>query len=493
MRNLFSATLWGGVTDSATDTTDDDFELPWRRRSSSAPTLTLHLAIVWSLEEPERVGQVAALADAAWLGRGEPVLDEPGPRLCFRPARPGASRAETEPAWLEASRLSRQQLRFTEVGSESALVESVGRCPLAVNGSPVMRATIKPGDAITLRNAMVLLVTRRRVAAESVRHADDAFPFGEADANGFVGESAALWGLREALGFAARSREHVLLLGESGSGKELSARAIHAQSPRAGRGMVSRSAATLPEALVDAELFGNARNYPNPGMAERAGLLGEAHESTLFLDEIGELPASAQSHLLRVMDQGDYQRLGEASQRRSDFRLIAATNREPAALKHDFAARFPLRVRLPGLNERLEDVPLLVRRILLRLCESSEGLVERFFERRQGHVAEPRVEPELVECLLRHHYSTHVRELERLLWLAISTSPDDFIAATPELLRELGPGQQREAPEPERQAIEQALASARGNVTKAARLLGLRNRYVLYRLMKKVGLETPAS
>jgi two-component system nitrogen regulation response regulator GlnG/two-component system response regulator HydG len=131
------------------------------------------------------------------------------------------------------------------------------------------------------------------------------------------------------------------------------------------------------------------------------------------LDEIGELSATAQAHLLRVMDQGDYQRLGEATQRRSDFRLIAATNRDPSALNHDFAARFPLRVRLPGLNERLEDVPLLLRRILFGLCAASEGLVDRFFERRQGQVAEPRVEPELVEWLLRHHYTTHVRELER--------------------------------------------------------------------------------
>jgi two-component system nitrogen regulation response regulator GlnG/two-component system response regulator HydG len=193
------------------------------------------------------------------------------------------------------------------------------------------------------------------------------------------------------------------------------------------------------------------------------------------------------------MDQGDYQRLGEATQRRSDFRLVAATNREPSSLKHDFAARFPLRVRLPGLNERLEDVPLLVRRILLRLCASDASLVDRFFERRQGHLAEPRVEPELVEWLLRHRYTTHVRELERLLWLAISTSQDDFVAATPEFLREVAADEARVAPEPDRQAIEQALGNARGNVTKAARLLGLRNRYVLYRLMKKVGLEDPTS
>ena len=463
----------------------DEFELPWRRRPSSPPATALFLVIVWSLEEPERTGEAAEVVEGGLLGRGEPEAGEA--RLSFGPTRAAAAETRT---WLEASRLSREQLHFSGVSAEQAWVESIGRCPLAVNGSPVTKALVKPGDAITLRNAMVLLVTQRPRASEPARHAAEDFPFGDADRHGLVGESIALWSLREALAFAGRSREHVLLLGESGSGKELSARAIHESSARAERTMVSRSAATLPEALVDAELFGNAKNYPNPGMAERAGLLGEAHESTLFLDEIGELSTTAQAHLLRVMDAGDYQRLGEPKQRRSDFRLIAATNREPGALKHDFAARFPLRVRLPGLNERREDVPLLIRRLLLRLCASSEGLLERFFERRQGRLAEPRVEPELVEWLLRHRFTTHVRELERLLWVAISTSQDDFIAATPDFLREVAPGLDFEAPEPEREAIESALASAKGNVTKAARLLGLRNRYVLYRMMKKVGLES---
>ena len=158
----------------------------------------------------------------------------------------------------EASRLARQQLCFREVSSEGALVESTGRCPLAVNGSPVVSARIKPGDAITLRNAMVLLVTKRPAASETRRHARADFPFGDVDAHGLVGESPAAWGLRESLAFAGRSREHVLLLGESGSGKELSARAIHALSARAECSMVSRNAATLPDVtegqLIDVQM-----------------------------------------------------------------------------------------------------------------------------------------------------------------------------------------------------------------------------------------------
>src|SRR4029077_9274313 len=127
----------------------------------------------------------------------------------------------------------------------------------------------------------------------------------------------------------------VVIAGQSGSGKELVAQAIHALSGRADRRLVSRSAATLPEALIDAELFGNAKNYPNPGMVERSGLIGEAHGSTLFLDELGELPHAAQAHLLRVLDGGEYQRLGEAQARVSDFRLVVATNRILSSLKPD--------------------------------------------------------------------------------------------------------------------------------------------------------------
>src|SRR5690348_15490748 len=132
----------------------------------------------------------------------------------------------------------------------------------------------------------------------------------------------------------ARRPGHVLLTGASGTGKELAARAIHALSKRSGQRLVARNAATLPESLIDAELFGNAKNYPNPGMAERAGLVGQADGSTLFLDEIAELPSSSQAHLLRVLDDGEYHRLGDGLARRSDFRLVAATNRDVSSLKH---------------------------------------------------------------------------------------------------------------------------------------------------------------
>ncbi len=465
----------------------DDFELPWKRRSSAPAAAQPHLVIAWSLEEPERVGESAPIPNrGGLLGRGEKDDDDTVERLRFGRRRPGQVGA-TPP--IDGSRVSRHQLHLVPAGDDEIDVQSVGRCPFAVNGVPVQRARVKPGDTLTLRNAMVLLVVTRR--ADFVRDLSEDFPFGQADIHGMVGESGAAWELRKALSFAARSSEHVLLLGESGAGKELAARAIHAMSDRAQRPLTTRNAATFPESLVDAELFGTARNYPNPGTPERPGLIGEAHGSTLFLDEIGELSQTMQAHLLRVLDRGgEYQRLGDARRLTADLRLVAATNRDTSALKHDFAARLPLRIKLPGLNERLDDLPLLIRHLLVRLCASTGNLLDRFFERRAGHVAEPRIDPDLIELLLRHRYTTHTRELERLLWLALSTSPDDYVAATDELRAELGNAVTESEIEPDRGAIEAALETAKGNVTRATRLLGLRNRYVLYRLMRKLGIPT---
>src|SRR5262249_33481199 len=188
------------------------------------------------------------------------------------------------------------------------------------------------------------------------------------------------------------------------------------------------NAATLPPSLVDAELFGNSKSYPNPGMPERQGLLGEADGSTLFLDEIGDLPESCQTHLLRALDEGgEYQRLGESKARRSSFRLVAATNRPESSLKHDLLARLTHRIAVPGLSERREDVPLVMRELLQRIAAENPLVENRFFERRAGKVAEAKIAPDFVARILRHPFSHHVRELDRLLWLAIGPAEGGFI------------------------------------------------------------------
>jgi two-component system nitrogen regulation response regulator GlnG/two-component system response regulator HydG len=287
----------------------------------------------------------------------------------------------------------------------------------------------------------------------------------------------------------------VLVLGESGTGKELAARAIHALSERRQRAFVARNAATLPPGLVDAELFGNIKNYPHPGMPERPGLIGEADGGTLFLDEIGELPRDLQTHLLRVLDErGEYQRLGESARRTSDIRLIGATNRSPEEMRGDLCARMSLRLVMPGLNERTEDIPLIARHLLHRIAARDPGIRQRFLGEvspsDSGRSLEPRLSPALVRALLSHRYTTHARELEAILWQSLTSSQRNRLELTDDVLQRIDAHGERDAPAAEitREILEACLAKHGGVKEKVWRELGLSNRYALNRLLKKYGI-----
>jgi DNA-binding NtrC family response regulator len=251
---------------------------------------------------------------------------------------------------------------------------------------------------------------------------------------------------------------------------------------------------------MDAEMFGNLSNYPNSGMKERAGLVGEANGGVLFLDEIGELPLELQAHLLRVLDSdGEYQRLGESSLRRSDFRLLAATNRDPSHLRADFAARFKVKVELPPLSERREDIPLLVRHLVSSAALANPELAGRFVTRTDGGLPHVAIDSRLTEALLRHEYAGNIRELDAILWKAMAGG-GDVLLHEPALF---GPSHGSMPPKTpatsERRArnrellkdeIESALSDAKGNVAEAAAALGLSSRYALYRLLTKHGIVT---
>ncbi len=440
------------------------------------------LARGWSMSDPERVGERAELprGGAAVLGRGDAQAGDPGARLLFRQARPG-SRAKGSP--LASPGVSRVQLCFTPAG-RGFDVESVGKAALFVDGVACSSARVSIGTRLYVERQLLLLVVD---AGElSPRAPAPPFAFGEPDPHGFVGESPRAYALRDELAFLARRSGHVLVQGPSGAGKELCARALHELSPRARGPFVARNAATLPPGIIDAELFGNAHNYPNAGMRARRGLVGEADGGALFLDELAELPEELQAHLLRLLDAGEYHRLGDDAARRAELRLIGATNRDPAALKHDLLARLPLRVVVPGLDERLEDVPLLVRSILRRHAARDDELRHRFF-----HGAHPRVDPALQEALLTHVYSTHVRELEALLIASMAASRGNFLELGDAVLARLRPRASARATDPvtlTREELAAGLARAGGNVSQAWRLLGLSSRDALRRLMKKHAL-----
>jgi two-component system nitrogen regulation response regulator GlnG/two-component system response regulator HydG len=447
------------------------------------------LVLAWSREQPGRAGEVALIDGAQILGRGGPRPEDGLPRARFVQQRPGSA---TLTGPIDSLRVSRSQLHLAPRG-DAVAVESIGRCPLRVNGERATRAEVVPGDTLQLEDELVFLVARRpeRMAELASLRSAGEVAFGAADRFGFVGETPAAWALRDQLAFAARAEGHVLVRGESGTGKELCAAAIHGLSARAARPLVARNAATFPAGLVDAELFGNAKNYPNPGTAERDGLIGEADGTTLFLDEIGELPAALQAHLLRVLDRkGEYQRLGDSRLRHADLRVVAATNRAVSELKHDFAARFLLQIEVPPLASRAADVPLLVRHLLAQIAAGNDEVRRRFCELRDGAV-EPRVAPALIDRLLRHRFATNLRGLAQVLWQAVADSRGDAVELTPGVAQHLAQAAPAPAATAEigRAQIEAALSAAQGNVTRAARALGFKNRFALYRLMKKLGVD----
>ena len=457
-------------------------------RADREPEEPLALVIAWSADEPHRIGEIALFAHrgaAQTLGRGE---GDGEPRVRFFRQRPTRLAATPSLAGLS---LSRRQLVVEARGGKLG-VERVGRCAMLVNGVATEKASLSPGDTLLLRGQLLLYCARRASSMPKASHFGEKSvgAFGEVDALGILGEAPVVWQTRERVAFAAAAGKHLLLHGESGTGKELAARAVHALSARAKRPFVSRNAATLPQGLIDAELFGNSKNYPNAGMGERGGLVGEADGGTLFLDEIAELPHEQQAHLLRVLDaDGEYQRLGEATSRRSDFVLVGATNRDLGALKRDLAARFTLRIELPSLEARREDLPLLARHLLRLAAKKSPTVGGRFMRARADGLDDARIDPELVEELLVREYDTNVRELDALLWRAMADSPGDTVMLTEELRKE----SRGRATEPTNDQIRAAIARADGSVQTAARALGLKSRYALYRLMKKHGIEAETS
>jgi len=295
--------------------------------------------------------------------------------------------------------------------------------------------------------------------------------FGRQDVLGLVGESPAIWELRHAIARAAQREEHTLILGPSGAGKELTARGVHRLSRRSNGPWIAHNAAAIPEGLLTAELFGNRQSYPNPGTPEREGLIGAAHRGVLMLDEVGELSTTAQATLLRVLDrEGHYQRLGESHERQSDLRVIGATHQPLDALRADFAARFPLRLTVPGLASRREDIPLLCRHLL----------TEMGIERTVGEG--------LLRALINAPFTTHVRELKTILMAANEATAGQQLSTPP------GWPEGRSSPPKEgasltATAIRQALAAHFGNREATATALGLSSRYVLYRLMKVHGIK----
>ncbi len=235
-------------------------------------------------------------------------------------------------------------------------------------------------------------------------------------AHGLVGVSAAIVRLRELIPRAAAALVPVLVEGESGVGKEVVARALHAAGPRRQAAFVAVNCAALSDELVDAELFGHARGAFTGAAIERRGLFEEAHGGTLFLDEVADLSPRAQAKLLRALQEGEVRRLGENQPRRVDVRVVSATNRplrdEVAAGRFRLDLRFRLdvvRLVVPPLRERRDDIPPLVehfwRQTMLRLRRTA------------------RLAPSLVTALAAHDWPGNARELQNVVTAVAAAGP----------------------------------------------------------------------
>jgi two-component system, NtrC family, response regulator AtoC len=320
-----------------------------------------------------------------------------------------------------------------------------------------------------------------------------------ADNYGFdriVSSSGSMRGVFERARAASRSDTPTLIVGETGTGKELIARAVHANGRRARKPFVPLNCAALPRDLVESELFGHRRGAFSGAQTDHPGLFVSAHTGTLFLDEISDLPAEAQAKLLRVLQDGEIRPIGGLDSRKVDVRIIAASNRSLSALgsgamRADLFFRLSvLVIELPPLRERIGDLPLLIAFFLARIRERAIARVDS-------------IDAPALELLMSYSFPGNVRELENMLEGISITLPPERAAIRSEDVRawlrrrsQPGPPPSPQAPlrlhELELWAVSEALKQSRGNKRQAAQLLGI-SRDTLYRKLHELGLELGVS
>src|SRR5437764_7874716 len=308
-------------------------------------------------------------------------------------------------------------------------------------------------------------------------------------------KSKAMQEIDELVDAMAPSDANVLIVGESGVGKEVIANTIHARSRRAGCPMVKLNCAAFPETMIEGELFGNVKGAFTGAKHDFPGMIAAANGGTVFLDEISDMPAELQTRFLRVLQEHEYRPLGSTKTMKADFRAIAATNRPIAQaltenrLRSDLYYRLnTFQIEVPPLRKRKEDIPPLIAQFV------------REFAQRLGK-PEPDVSPDAFQKLLDYAWPGNVRELQNAIEYGVVLAQQGVIGVKelpteiqlPPALQhaELG-GLPRKGVQTlddlERQAILQALAESRGNKKKAAELLGIQ-RPTLYNKMKRYAIE----
>ncbi|MBW1722698.1 MAG: sigma-54-dependent Fis family transcriptional regulator [Deltaproteobacteria bacterium] len=303
-----------------------------------------------------------------------------------------------------------------------------------------------------------------------------------------IGQSPKMEEIFRLIPEVAQSNSSILIVGETGTGKELIAKAIHAKSPRANGPFVAINCGALPDTLLESELFGYRKGAFTGAVSGRKGYLDIVSGGTLFLDEIGEISPKMQVDLLRVLEEKKITRIGDRHPIDVDFRLISATRRnlEKAVAQGNFREDFYYRInvimiRVPPLRERKEDIPLLVQHFLQKYSRETAKRVDH-------------IDREAMEILKRYDWPGNVRELENAIERAVVLSKSrtlgsesfSFLAA-PQPLEV----KRRSLREVERRYIEKVLEECGWNVTRAAEVLDI-NRVTLHKMIKRYGLQRPS-
>jgi nitrogen regulation protein NR(I) len=368
---------------------------------------------------------------------------------------------------------------------------------------------LKPLDVPRLKT----LIAAALKAARDMRQVVSYQPLlqEEESAEGIVGKSEAMQQVFKLIGQVSHSDATVLITGESGTGKELVARAIYHHSPRAGQPFMAINCAAIPENLLESELFGHEKGAFTGAADRRIGKFEQCDKGTIFLDEIGDMPLATQTKILRVLQNGEFQRVGGNQTLHADVRVIAATNREPERLvaskkfREDLYYRLNVvRILLPPLSDRAEDIPVLVD----------------YFLRKAGQ--RKAIAPAALALLQKHRWPGNVRELENVIERTavmarghtimpedlpeevrepapVSVAAEDVNAALDAAVRAVFAVARRDAklkllPAMERELIIRALAETGGNQVQAAKLLGitratLRKRITKFGILRKLDVR----
>lgn len=422
--------------------------------------------------------------------------------------RPASEVLESgEPLVLDATALTRYGpgLNLVAMGLKSVCVLpmiSRGRVIGTLNLGRLRAGAFSPGDveflkqvasqiAIGVENALdyeQVSEARERLAEERNYLTEEIRT--EHDFEAIIGQSAALKRVLKQAELVAPTGSTVLIMGETGTGKEILARAIHAISPRRDRTFVSVNCAAIPMGLLESELFGHEKGAFTGAIAQKIGRFELAHQGTLFLDELGDIPLELQPKLLRVLQEQEFERLGSTRTLHVDARLIAATSRDLAQMVEDHEFRGDLYYRLnifpilvPPLRERPEDIPLLVAHFTDKYARRMDKRINK-------------IPTETMEALQRYHWPGNVRELQNFVERATILTPGSTLQVPLAELRQAtreAPRKVRTLAESEREQILRALRESQwvlGGPGGAAERLGLKRTTLFYKL-RKLGISRP--